>query len=193
MTFFFCVFAEFWSSALNNPAPPPSPSPPLSTPLLFVYLCCSTAVSWWKFDMFLIWSTCCPVLPDSMRKRKKALWPFIFWFILYSFCHDSYFTFFISVSSYSVFFLCICLWIFFSHLSRLIRSSYILFMKKQAFGKKVKKNKIKFVLFYDTPFSMLCVCLFGHWVVWLSNTKEEASCTCSYYSYSHDQTLQTLI
>lgn len=166
--FFVCLFV-CRRSTQHAPIPGNPFAPPTSD--VCVHLCCSTAVSWWKFDMFLIWSTCCPVLPDSMRKRKM-LFGHLFLFILYSLCHDSYFTSFISVSSHSVFFMYLFV-DFFSHLSRLIRSSYILFMKKTGLWKKLKiKNKICTFLWHTL--SVLCVCLFGHRMVWLSNTWQKS-------------------
>lgn len=55
--FFMCLACFFFVAQLNTP-------PPLRC---LCTLCCSTAVSWWNLR-YLIWSTCCPVLPDSMRK-----------------------------------------------------------------------------------------------------------------------------
>lgn len=37
-------------------------------PKCFCTLCCSTAVFWWNLR-YLIWSTCCSVLPESMMRK----------------------------------------------------------------------------------------------------------------------------
>lgn len=81
---FLCVLLAF-SLLLSSTPPPP--------PRCLCTLCCSTAVSWWNLR-YLIWSTCCPVLPDSMRKMFFCQ----FIFILYSaLCRDSHFTFFLCI------------------------------------------------------------------------------------------------
>lgn len=53
-------------------------------PTCFCTLCCSTAVFWWNLR-YLIWSTCCSVLPESVV-RKIFFLPFIFCKL---FCCDS--------------------------------------------------------------------------------------------------------
>lgn len=141
--FFFCVLLAF-SLLLSSTTPP----------RCLCTLCCSTAVSWWNLR-YLIWSTCCPVLPDSMRKMffchsflfctllfAVALISLSFYlycpvlrflFVCFFWVTTVIFYIYIFCDFFFVCFLC------FIHQSRLIRSCYILFIKQQAFGKLKKK------------------------------------------------------
>lgn len=157
-----------------------------TSPTCSCTLCCSTAVFWWNLR-YLIWSTCCSVLPESMMRKT-----FFFLFLCKLHAVTQLGSCFLCSAFLSIFCLScpvlhfwwqaffIFLWFLFFP-SVQVDEKLLYFVYKKNLGKQafVKLEKNKFVLFLLHPFCFLCFTsiqngmnllypLGGHieWVTW---------------------------